>query len=167
MIEDVSLRSCVEFSVATEEMGAKYYDRLARKFAANQEVANLFQLLGKDEAVHKSQFQELLNHLPEEAGVSNAPEKIGYVRAMTISEFFSRSQGPFADIDKITNLDDALEKAFGFEKATLGFYQAVRDLIGGNPVLNQIIEAEKSHIDRLMKIIITGGKFRSLQDDWT
>ncbi len=166
MIEDMSLRGCLEFAVATEDTGAKFYSRLARRFAGNQEVAKLFELLGKDEEVHKTQFSDLLKHLPEELGVSNAPEKSQYVRAMSISEFFSHSQGPFADIEKIENRDDALEKVFGFEKATLGFFQAMRDLIGENPALNQIIETEKSHITRLMKVIVTGEKFRSLQDIW-
>ena len=70
------------------------------------------------------------------------------------------------DIDKIGNRDDALEKAFGFEKATLGFYHAVQDVLGEKPTLTQVIEAEKSHIIRLMKVMITGEKFRSLQDKW-
>ena len=166
MIEDISLKGCLEFAVATEDLGAKFYSRLAKRFAGNQEVANLFELLGRDEEVHKTQFSNLLKHLPEEVGVSNAPEKSEYVRAMSISEFFSHSQGPFANIDKIKNRDDALEKVFGFEKATLGFFQAARDLIGENSILNQVIEAEKGHITRLMKVIVTGEKFRSLQDTW-
>lgn len=166
MIEDISLKGCIEFAVATEDVGAKFYGRLARKFAGNQEVSNLFELLGKDEEVHKRQFSELLNKLPEEPGVSHSPEKSEYVRAMSISEFFSHDQGPFADIDKVENRDDALGKVFGFEKATLGFFQAVQDLIGENPILNQVIAAEKNHITRIMKVMITGEKFRSLQDQW-
>lgn len=166
MIEDMSLKGCLEFAVATEDIGAKFYSRLAKKFATNTEVANLFELLGKDEIVHKAQFSDLLAHLPEEPGVSNAPEKSEYVRAMSISEFFSHSQGPFANIDAVNNRDDALTKVFGFEKATLGFFQAVRDMIGDNPTLDQVIETEKSHITRIMKVMITGEKFRSLQDTW-
>ena len=38
---------------------------------------------------------------------------------LSVSEFFSRDRGPFAKIDGITDRDDALEKVFGFEKATL------------------------------------------------
>ena len=166
MLEYISLKSCIEFAVATEEIGAKFYGRLARKFASSQEIANLFELLGKDEQVHKQQFSELLKHVPQEKGEISSPEKSQYVRAMSISEFFSRYQGPFVDIDKIENRDDALEKAFGFEKATLGFYHAVQDVLGEKPTLTQVIEAEKNHITRLMKVMITGEKFRSLEDKW-
>jgi len=167
MLEDISLKSCLEFAVAAEELGAKFYNHLASKFSAKQEVANLFELLGKDEQVHKQQFAELLAHVSPEEGELSAPEKSQYVRAMAISEFFSSYEGPFVDVDKITSRDDALEKAFAFEKATLGFYQAVQDVLGKTPTLTQVIEVEKSHVTRLMKVMITGEKFRSLQDKWS
>jgi len=166
MLEDVSLKSCLEFAVATEDFGTKFYGRLAKKFSGNGEIANLFEQLGKDEQIHKQQFSELLEHVSPEKGEISAPEKSQYVRAMAISEFFSRYDGPFVDIDKIESRDDALEKAFAFEKATLGFYHAVQDVLGENSTLTQVIEIEKSHVTRLMKVMITGEKFRSLQDNW-
>ena len=166
MLEDISLKSCIEFAVATEDIGAKFYGRLAKKFAVSQDIANLFELLGKDEQTHKQQLSELLKHVPQAKAETGTPEKSQYVRAMSISEFFSRYHGPFVDIDKIESRDDALEKAFGFEKATLGFYHAVQDVLGENSTLTEVIEVEKSHITRLMKVMITGEKFRSLQDEW-
>jgi rubrerythrin len=166
LIKDISLKGCLEFAVATEDVGAKFYAQLAEKFTGNPEVSNLFELLGKDEEEHKRQFSEMLRELPGAPGASPSPEKGEYVRAMSVSEFFSRDRGPFANIDKIGNRDDALDKVFGFEKATLGFYQAVREMIGNDPVLNQVIDTEKGHITRIMKVIITGEKFRSLQDQW-
>ncbi|UCC59586.1 MAG: ferritin family protein [Dehalococcoidia bacterium] len=164
MIEDITLKGCIEFAVATEDNGIKFYNRLAQKFSDNKEVAEIFSRLAKDEEVHKAQFSRFLSDVPQEEGVTEAPEKHEYVKAMSISEFFSRSHGPFQNVDKIEDRDDALEKAFGFEKATLGFYQAVRDMLGENPTLLQVIEAEKEHVRVLMKTLITGAKFRSLQD---
>jgi rubrerythrin len=166
MTEKITLQNCLELAVATEDAGAKFYTQLSRQFAGNREVADLFALLGKDEEEHKRQFSGLLSHPPEGAALTTAPEKTDYIKAMSISDFFSRRQGPFKDVDKITNRDDALEKAFAFEKATLGFYQAVQDGLGKNPALARVIETEKSHVVRLMKVMITGGKFRSLQDEW-
>ena len=166
MIKEISLRGCLEFAITTEDVGAKFCRQLAELFVNDQELANLFELLARDEEVHKQQFSELLSHLPQEAGITNAPEKSEYLRAMAISEFFSRRGGLFEDINRIENRDDALEEVFGFEKATLGFYQAVEDVLGENPTLTQVIETEKSHITRLVKVMITGEKFRSLQDKW-
>ena len=55
---------------------------------------------------------------------------------------------------------------FGFEKATLGFYNAVKDTLGENATLQQIIDAEKRHVTRIMKVMIAEAKFRSLEDEW-
>ena len=166
MITEVSLKGCLEFAVATEDAGAKFYSQLAGRFADNREVAELFELLSKDEVVHKQQFTELLNHVPEETGITITPEKSDFIKAMSTSEFFSSQRGSFKDVDKIENRDDALEKVFGFEKATLGFYRAVQEVLGENSILDDVIETEKSHITRIMKIMITGAKFRGLQDQW-
>jgi rubrerythrin len=166
MLEDVTLKSCLEFAVVTEENGAKFYNHLAKKFAASKEIADLFTLLAKDEQVHQKQFADYLKEAPAKEGELSSPEKSQYVRAMSISEFFSPYQGPFMNVDNIKDRDDALEKAFGLEKATLGFYQAVKDVLGNEPVLEKVIQAEKSHVTRLMKVMITGEKFRSLQDKW-
>jgi rubrerythrin len=166
LIEDITLKKCIEFAVVTEENGAKFYNHLAKKFASNREIGDLFASLARDEQVHKEQFSEYLQNLPEEVGVSEAPEQIGYLRAMAVSEFFSPYQGPFVDVEKIENRDDALEKAFELEKATLGYYHAIQDVLGEQPALTRVIEAEKSHVTRLMKVMITGAKFRSLQDPW-
>ena len=36
------------------------------------------------------------------------------------------------DVDKISTREDALSKAFEFEKATLGFYKAIKEILGEN-----------------------------------
>ena len=166
MIEDITLKNCLEFAVKTEEIGSEFYARLAKRFGDNKEIADTFSRLSKDEQVHKRQFSELLQTVPDEAGSIDAPEKREYVKAMSISEFFSPTRGPFANVDKIKDRDDALEKAFGLEKATLGFYKAVQDLLGESETLSKVIEAEKGHVVALMKVMFTGAKFRSLQDQW-
>jgi rubrerythrin len=166
MIEDITLKNCLEFAVKTEEIGSEFYARLAKRFGDNKALADTFSRLSKDEQVHKRQFSELLKTVPDEAGSTAAPEKREYVKAMSISEFFSPKRGPFANVDKIRDRDDALEQAFGLEKATLGFYKAVQDLLGDSDTLSKVIEAEKSHVVALMKVMFTGAKFRSLQDQW-
>jgi len=167
MIEDITLKGCLEFAVATEEFGAKIYTRLAGKFGDSKDIAQIFIRLAEDEQIHKQQFVKLLKKTPAEEGISSSPEKREYLKAMSISEFFSHDRGPFKDIDKINDRDDALAKAMDFEKATLHFYRAVEDVLGNNEILTQVIEVERSHIVVLMKaLLVEGSKFRSLQDRW-
>ncbi len=167
MIEDVTLKGCIEFAVATEELGAKVYAKLAAKFSDNKDIAKLFSRLADDEQIHKLHFSELLKKAPEDQGISSSPEKREYVKAMSLSEFFSHHRGPFKDIEKIQDRNDALQKALDFEKATLGFYKAVEDVLGMHALLTSVIEAERSHVVVLMKaLIVEGSEFRSLQDRW-
>jgi rubrerythrin len=167
MIEDITLRGCMEFAVATEEVGAKVYSRLAAKFSGCREVAQIFTRLAQDEQIHKQKFSELLKKTPPDEGISSSPEKHEYVKAMSLSEFFSHHRGPFQDVEKIQNRNEALQHALDFEKATLGFYKAVQDVLGTNELLNQVIEEERNHIIALMKaLLVEGSEFRSLQDIW-
>ena len=86
---------------------------------------------------------------------------------MSLSEFFSHDRGPFQEIEKNQDRTAALQMALDFEKATLGFYKAVEDVLGKNELLSQVIEAEKNHIVALMKaLLVEGSKFRGLQDTW-
>ena len=167
MIEDMTLKGCLEFAVATEELGSKIYLRLAEKFSDNKEIVELFSHLAADEQVHKKQFAALLEKAPEEEGVSGSPEKREYLKAMSVSEFFSHHRGPFKDVEKISDRSDALQKALDFEKATLGFYKAVEDFHGQKDLLTKVIETEKAHVVVLMKaLLVEGSEFRGLQDRW-
>jgi len=168
MLEDITLKDCIEFAVKTEENGAKFYSKAAEKFSGDQEISELFSQLAKDEGVHRKQFSDLLRRTPDEPQKSRTPERTDYLKAMSMSEFFSPRHGPLAHMDQIKDRDDALKAAFELEKATLGFYKAVEDVIGSNPVLSEVVEAEKLHLSNVMKaLLVEGSRFRSLQDTWS
>jgi len=167
MIEDTTPEGCIEFAIATEELGVKIYTQLAAKFRGNQEIAQIFTRLADDEQVHRQQFAELIKKAPFDQRNGSSPEKREILKAMSLSEFFSNHQGPFKDIGKIQDRNDALQKALDFEKATLGFYGAMEDFLGINELLIQVIEAERNHVVVLMKaLLVEGSKFRGLQDSW-
>jgi rubrerythrin len=156
----------MEFAVATEELGAKMYSRLAAKFSDSKDISEIFARLAADELVHKRQFSELLKQTPEEKGVSETPEKREYLKAMSISEFFSH-RSPFQKIENLQDRNDALQFAFNFEKATLGFYKAVEEVLGKQELLSQVAETERNHVVVLMKaLLVEGSAFRGLQDLW-
>ncbi|MCP4633694.1 MAG: ferritin family protein [candidate division Zixibacteria bacterium] len=166
MSTELTLERCVEFAISTEENGAKFYNQLAEKFGNNKDVADLFTRLSQDEEVHKKQFSKLLKELPNAQAAPLRDMDFDYIVAMSSSEFFSYDEGPFKNIERVKTQDDALGAAFELEKATLSFYNAVKEYLGENNILNHIIEAEKGHVVAIMKVMVTGGKFRSLQDKW-
>jgi len=85
---------------------------------------------------------------------------------MALAEFFAVNAGPFAGSDGIHTQADALEKVFNFEKATLGYYQAMQDVLGRNDALSALINAEKRHVINVAKLMLTDATLRNLEDDW-
>ena len=72
----------------------------------------------------------------------------------------------FNNLDDIKDVQDALVNALDFEKASKVYYEAMAELIGDSPQLLEIINAEKEHINALMRVILTNAKFRGLADMW-
>ena len=74
MLEELTVRKAVEFAVKTEELGNIFYTRLAKKFSEDTEISEIFSTLAKDELAHRKQFNELLEKVPEDPGVSSRDE---------------------------------------------------------------------------------------------
>jgi rubrerythrin len=165
-MDNLTLRNGVELAVTTEKLGAGFYKTLANRFKENGEISELFSILAKDEESHEAQFKILLGKIPADKEKQENKEKYQLLTAAAISEFFAGGEGPMKNIDEIKNRDDALARAFALEKATLFYYHAMQDCLGENPILKEIISAEKSHLVSVMKYLMTGAKMRGLADTW-
>ena len=163
-MDEFTLNEALKLAVTTEQIGAKVYTRFARKFADHKEIAGVFSQLAKDERVHESQFQVLLDRNPRAAETASQYGEDEYLRATAISGFFKDEA--FDNLEKIEKPKDALANAFAMERATLLFYQAIRDRIGADTALDEVIQAEKSHLTALMRVILADADFRSLSDKW-
>jgi rubrerythrin len=166
MLEDLTVRKAVEFAITVEELGETNYRRLAKKFGDDPKMAELFGGLADDEAIHRKQFTKLLDEAEKVDDDKLDYERKQYLRAMSISEFFSKNYGPFKDADKFDRAADALQAAFELEKSLVNFYTAMRDILGDNPILEEIIGSEKKHTVAVMKLMMTDAKYRTLEDPW-
>jgi rubrerythrin len=164
MMEDLTLRKSLELAVTTEQLGAEFYGKMAGKFASRKDIADVFKQLSEDEKGHEAAFRTLLGQVPPEKGTGTDKERYAYLRATATSEFFKKDW--FERTDDLETLTDALIKAFYFEKATLLYYQAIRDIIGGSLQLDSVIQAEKGHVISLMRVIPTNAEFHGLADTW-
>lgn len=164
MPEEITITRAIQFAIATEEMGAKAYSKLAERFSEHEEISAAFALLAKDEAAHRVQFQTVLDHVPPEEGAMAKDERSTYLGAMAMSEFFRGDEGLVGKLEKAQNLQEALIHVLDFEKATYGYYRAVKDVLAESEALDRIIEAEKGHIIRLMNYLLTDEKFKGLRD---
>ncbi len=148
-LQGTSLRKAVQFAITTEQVGARAYRRLARNLESDEEIAELFRDLAEDEERHAAEFRALMETVPDRDAARDYPEKYGYLRAMSISEFFSPRSGLTRDVEQIRTRNDALRRAIELEKATLGYYQALRDIMGPSDALDGIIRAEREHLRRV------------------
>jgi rubrerythrin len=164
MLEELTVRKAVEFACKTEELGNVFYTRLAKKFSEDAEISNIFSILAKDELAHRQQFNQLLDKIPEDPGVSSRDERMALLKVMSRSEFFMGEKGLTSKLEEIKTREDALERAVQLEKDTLGYFQAMKDVLGDEPILDAIIKIEKSHLVKLIEYMITGAKMRGLGD---
>ena len=161
-MKNLTLRKAIEMAVVTEELGAKYYRKIAKKFSGESKIARIFDQLAQDEVAHETQFKKLLEEVPP--GRHSGEDSGLVLRAAAISQFFD--QKALGNDEQIMSSQDALIRALAFERSTLFYYQSLRDILGDSPQLEKMIEAERSHVVVLMKVIVSDAKFRGLADPW-
>jgi len=149
MITEPTVRKAVDLAIQTEEIGIKFYQRIAKKFEEQPEIAETFRRLAEDEKKHAARFRTILETAPENPpDMQSVPERLEYLRAITVSEVF---KGPaFKDLqDRVESMEDALQVALDFEMATLQVYLGLKDVVGEEASLEAVITEERGHIVRL------------------
>jgi rubrerythrin len=152
-MENYSLTEVIEQAVQTEKLGFDFYMGAAAKLKENRALRELFELLASKEKVHETKFMELKRVVKEEEAV-DWEEVSKYLRAIVESEFFLGDSKSLLSLGSVKTIDEAITSALGFEKETLLYFYAIRDVIREKRVLDDIIDEEKSHIAWL-------GKFRA------
>lgn len=164
MFENLTVRKAIDMAITTEQLGAEFYARMERKFQKDKELKDVFNRLMNDEKLHEALFKQILEKVPEEKPEEQLYERYQFLRATAISEFFRKDA--FVDSDAIKKPADALSRALAFEKSTLQYYEALKDVIGESEPLNEIIKTEKEHVVSLMRVIMADAKFRGMADKW-
>ena len=163
-LTEITPEKALELAASIEERAAQHYEALAQKFADDEALAAVFSQLAKDEAAHENHFKDLSQRVGKPGSLENKEEALDLLRASAASEFFHPDS--LAGTEDIKTPADALQRALGLEKATLFFYQSLRDLLDESDEVSHLIETEKRHISSLMKVLVSDARFRSLDDTW-
>jgi rubrerythrin len=163
-LTDITPEKALELAASIEEKAAQRYEALAKKFAEDEALGAVFSQLAKDEAAHGDHFKDLSQRVGKLGSLEDKEQALDLLRASAASEFFHPES--LARTDDIRTPADALETALGLEKATLFFYQSLKDVLDENQEVNHLIETEKRHISSLMNVLISDARFRSLDDTW-
>jgi len=156
----MEIKQAIEIAMKAEELGAKFYAQLAKKFDANEELKATLEQLARDEVDHKKQFADLMNLEPSK-NINISDEHYDFLKQIDISSHF----GYMEKINDI-NEEDVLKKAYEFEKESVLFYHGIKDIVGDSKELDEIIKMEKTHMTKILKYIITDSEFRGLSDKW-
>jgi rubrerythrin len=144
-MREYSIREAVEMAVQTEKMGNDFYTAMAERFKEHEDIRDLFQKLALREQVHEKTFSDLKELIGDEE-----PEKWGevadYLRAMVESAFFLGKDKAAARIENMQDYRAAVGFALAFEKETLLYFYAIRDLVKEKEIVDEIINEEQSHI---------------------
>lgn len=167
MIENPTVERAFQFAITTEQLGQKFYRRLAHTYDNDKELRDLFGQLARDEELHESQLRRMCEELPEGGSNQLSEQDAEYLRAISTAEIFYGSNDPMAAADAVSDRASALQLAHNLEKSTLLYYHAMREAIGPTTTLDGIIDMEKRHLTRVIKYMVTGAKMRGLADDWT
>lgn len=149
-MEKYSISEVIEQAVQTERLGYQFYTAMADRFREDTGLKKLFETLGAKELVHEKRFSELkeITGAPEPAGWEDVSP---YLRAIVESEFFLGKNKSLPALEQVKTVEDAVNFAMAFEKETLLYFHAVRDVVKEKDVVDEIINEEKSHIMWLSK----------------
>jgi rubrerythrin len=158
-MKEFSLKQAIKTAIQAEDLGIKYYSKLAIHFADREDLKSVFELLSKDEVEHKHQFEAILHESGNTTYQLNEDDMM-FLEGCDISKFFPAMENISIDID----VKHILQGAFEFEKESVLFYSGISDFLGNPKSMQLIIAKEKGHMTKLMKYIITESKFRGIED---
>lgn len=144
-MENYSINEVLEQAVQTEKLGYEFYTSMAKRFAENEELGKLFDTLALKERSHEKRFQDLKETVKDDK-LTDWYEVSKYLRVIVESEFFIGKEKSLPSLGHVTTISDAVEFALGFEKETLLYFYALRDVVQEKNAVDEIISEEKSHI---------------------
>lgn len=145
-----------EMAMELEKSGEIFYSKVAKK-AASPEARALFEDLAEQEKYHYAAFKKMSGTVWEQSATSEEEwdQYLLYLQATLQSAFFEGSDKVLSLAEQVTDEQEALQMALGFEKETLLFFFDLRDKVSDadKPVVERIIDEERGHMRRLAAMI--------------
>ena len=146
----------VDIALGIERNGVAYYSSLA-EIATDASQKDTYNYLANMERNHIEIFQKMLDSIgkyqPTYAGEDEAEYEL-YLKALVDSAVFTNDKVARQMAQKASGPAEAVQIALGAEKDSILFYSEMRELVPqrDRPIVNKIINEEKSHIRLLSDI---------------
>lgn len=151
----------IEMGIEIEKNGRDFYAALAHR-THDPALAELFTLLGKEEAKHISAFGAIREAVRACEKERTSDEYFAYMNALAGRHVFIH-EGKGNDIaSKVTGPGEALDTALSFEMDSIVFFEGMRDAVppASRHIVEELIAQEKQHVVKLneMKKGVSDGK---------
>ncbi len=139
-----------------EKSGEAFYRAVAGK-VQSPESRELFEYLADQEAIHYQVFNKLSQTVQDNPFMTDEEWKmyLDYLNGTVQSAFFEGPDVALALAETVTDEQQGISMAIGFEKETLLFFYDLRDQIPDEdrPFVEKIVDEEKHHIRRLVEML--------------
>jgi rubrerythrin len=144
----------IEIGIQIERNGRDFYNTLARKFG-DMKVQEIFKFLSGEEEKHIKAFQGILektNKHKEQGLVSD--DYFSYMNSLASGYVFTKENTGEDIARSIKSEMDAVEKAVGFEKESITFYEGIKKIVPDEDkrIIDSLIEQENSHLSQLTEL---------------
>lgn len=146
----------INIALRIEETGEAFYRGVAGK-VQDPALRATFEDLAVQEQRHYNTFMKLSGYVMD--APSHSPQEweeyVQYLQAAVDNALFAGPDKALAMAESVTDVQEALRMALGFEKDTLLFYYDLRELMreSDRPIIGEIIREEKAHVRRIAGLI--------------
>jgi len=141
----------VELGIQIEENGRDFYKTLADQ-ARDIKLRELFGFLSHEEEKHIAVFKGILKEGSLGKGLSvSSDEYLAYMNSLASNYVFTKENTGKSVALSVKSQEEGIEKAIGFEKESITFYEGLRKIVPGKErsSVDFLIEQERTHLNKL------------------
>ena len=153
-MEKYNVAMILEHAQDIEDVGQKFYTMLSEKMES-PELKKIFAVMSRQENNHKEIFSKMQSELQTApADTSADSELFDFNRHEIIEEKIFNHVDILRKTSRIFTLGDALALMIEIEINSVDYYENIRKLVRAQdqPVMERIINEEKSHVRRLVDL---------------
>ncbi len=143
----------IELGVQIEVNGRDFYQELSSR-AKDIKLRELFKFLAAEEGKHIGIFNEISEkQLCDKDKEFNRDEYFAYMNSLARNYVFTERDTGKKEAIVIKDEKEGVEKAIGFEKDSIVFYEGMRKIVPEKKTVDLLIAQEKMHLKKLTEML--------------
>jgi rubrerythrin len=144
----------VEIGIQIEKNGRDFYNALVKQ-SKDIKAQGLFKFLAQEEEKHIRAFQGILDKTTKyEAQGLDSDDYFAYMNALASEHIFTKDNTGEKVAQSIKSDKEAIEKAIGFEKDSIIFYEGMKRIVPDydSKIVDELIVQEQEHLRKLTEM---------------